>query len=425
MSLVVMKFGGTSVANAERILKVADRLIARREAGDQVIAVVSAMGKSTDDLVNLAAQVSDKPSSREMDVLLSTGEMVSMSVLAMALDARGYPAVSFTGMQAGIITDASHSKAKIREIRADRIMYALNKGNIVIIAGFQGVTRSGDITTLGRGGSDTTAVAVAAAVGADVCEIYTDVDGVYTADPRICPRARKLDQINYEDMLELSDSGSGVLQSRSVEFARNFGVTIHCRSAFNDNPGTLVKEVPEMESAVISGIAYDNSEAKVTLRDVPDQVGIASRVFTAVAELGCNVDMIVQNVSENGMTDMSFTTPLRDLPKVREILDDLVASLGARSYLVDESISKISLVGAGMKTNPGIAAKMFNALAEDGINISLISTSSIRLSVVIDGELTQRAVSCLHTAFDLDAETVFEETQLSSEELAAKAAKGR
>ncbi len=425
MSLVVMKFGGTSVANEERIKRAASRIIARKEAGDKVVAVVSAMGKSTDDFVKLAHAVNDNPPSREMDVLLSAGEQISMAVLAMAIEGMGYNAISFTGGQAGIVTDVSFSKAKIREIKADRIFYELNKGNIVIVAGFQGVTRAGDITTLGRGGSDTTAVALAAAIGADMCEIYTDVEGVYTADPRVAPYAKKISEIGYEPMLELADNGSGVLQARSVEFARNFGVVIHCRSAFSDNPGTIVKEVPDMESAVISGIAHDDSEAKVTLRDVPDQPGIAAKVFSSVAEIGANVDMIVQNVSENGMTDMSFTTPLNDLSKVMGILDSLVEDLNARSYLIDKSIAKISLVGAGMKTNPGIAAKMFNALAENGINISLISTSSIRISVVIDKSLTQEAVQCLHTAFGLDSETIFEETQLSSEEIEQKAAKGR
>lgn len=425
MSLVVMKFGGTSVANAERVERVADRLVRHKEAGDKVIAVVSAMGKSTDDLVSLANSVNSNPPAREMDVLLSSGEQISMSILALAVEARGCKAMSFTGAQAGIITDSEHSKAKIREINADRIFRALDKGYIVIVAGFQGVTRGGDTTTLGRGGSDTTAVAIAAAVGADVCEIFTDVDGVYTADPRVCPRAKKIDVIGYDDMLELADSGSGVLQSRSVEFARNFGVTIHCRSAFNDKPGTLVKEVSEMESAVISGIAYDNSEAKITIRDVPDKVGVASEVFSRVAGVGANVDMIVQNTSENGHTDISFTTPLRDIDKVKEVLDGMVEELGVRSYVIDKSISKISIVGAGMKTNPGIAAKAFTTLAENGINITMITTSSIRLSVVIDGSLTERAVQCLHTAFGLDSDTVFEETQLSSEEIEAKMKKGR
>lgn len=425
MPLVVMKFGGTSVANEERIKRAARRIIDRREAGDKVIAVVSAMGKSTDDFVKLAHAVNENPSSREMDVLLSAGEQISMAVMAMAVEGMGHHAISLTGGQAGIVTDVAFSKAKIREIKSDRILHELDKGGIVIVAGFQGVTKAGDITTLGRGGSDITAVAIAAATGADLCEIYTDVEGVYTTDPRVCPRARKIDVIGYEDMLELADSGSAVLLSRAVEFARNFGVKVHCRSAFSDKPGTIVKEVPEMESAVISGIAHDDSEAKVTLRDVPDQPGVAAKVFSSVAEIGANVDMIVQNVSENGMTDLSFTTPLRDLSKVMSLLDELVSDLGARSYLIDKSISKISLVGAGMKTNPGIAAKMFTVLAENGINISLISTSPIRVSVVIDESFAQKAVQCLHTAFGLDSDAIFEETQLSSEELAAKAEKGR
>ncbi len=425
MSLIVMKFGGTSLATAERVERIADKLVRHKEAGDKVIAVVSAMGKSTDDLVHLAKTVNPNPPAREMDVLMSAGEQISMSVLAMAVESRGCKALSFSGAQAGIITDTEYSRAKIRDIHADRLFYALEKGYIVIVAGFQGITRSGDVTTLGRGGSDTTAVAVAAAVGADVCEIYTDVDGVYTADPRICPHARKIDVIGYDDMLELADSGSGVLQSRSVEFAKNFGVVIHCRSAFNNNPGTLVKEVSLMESAVISGIAYDNSEAKITIRDVPDQVGVASAVFSRVAGIGANVDMIVQNTSENGHTDISFTTPLRDLPKVKQLLDTIVEELGARSFVIDKSISKVSVVGAGMKTNPGIAAKAFSILAENGINITMITTSSIRLSVVIDEGQAERAVRCLHSAFGLDADTIFEETQLSSEELAAKAQKGR
>ncbi|MBR2522786.1 MAG: aspartate kinase [Coriobacteriales bacterium] len=425
MSLIVMKFGGTSVANGDRIKNVADRIIRQVEAGDKVIAVVSAMGKMTDDLVAIANQVTDNPPSREMDVLLSAGEQISMSILAMAIDAKGHVAKSFTGAQAGIITDGGYTKARIEQIDASRLKEALREGNIVIVAGFQGVTKEGDITTLGRGGSDTTAVAVAAAVGADVCEIYTDVDGVYTTDPRIDPKARKIDEISYEEMLELADSGAGVLQSRSVEFARNFGVVIHCRSAFSDEPGTLVKEVSDMESAVISGIAYDDSEAKVTLRGVPDQPGIAAMTFSKVSEIGANVDMIVQNKSENGLTDLSFTTPSKDLPKVTEILDAMVKDLGARSYVVDESIAKISLVGAGMKSHPGVAAKMFSVLAENQINISLISTSPIRISVIIDGEQKELAVNCLHTAFDLDSDSLFEETQLSSEELEAKAQKGR
>jgi len=426
MALVVCKFGGTSVATPERVINVAKRLIAKHRAGDQVVAVVSAMGKTTDDLLRLAQAVTDDPPSREMDMLLSTGEQVSMSVLAMAIDALGCKSVSLTGGQVGIVTDAVFRKAKIREIKPDRIRMELADDKIVIVAGFQGVTRAGDITTLGRGGSDTTAVAVAAGLKADRCEIYSDVDGIYTTDPRVCPRARKLDVISYEEMLELAASGAGVLQMRAVEFARHFGVVIECRSAFTDEPGTLVKEVNDkMESAVVSGIAFDNSEAKVTIRDVPDRVGIAARVFGTIAAAMCNVDMIVQNISEDHYTDLTFTTPIQDLPRLRPILDEMIENLGAREYIIDESIVKLSIVGAGMKSNPGIAAKMFQVLADNEVNISLITTSSIRISVVIDGDQTQKAVQKLHTAFGLDSDKVFEETQLSGEELAAKMEKGR
>lgn len=426
MSLVVAKFGGTSLATAERVKFVAARLVARHRAGDNVVAVVSAMGKSTDDLLTLAHSVNKMPSARELDMLLSTGEQVAMSVLAMAIEALGVPACSMTGGQVGIVTDSIHMKAKIREVKAQGVRRALSEGKIVIVAGFQGVTREGDITTLGRGGSDTTAVALAAGINADICEIYTDVEGVYTADPRVAPRARKLDTISYEEMLELAASGAGVLQMRSVEFARSFGVVIHCRSAFTEAAGTLVKEADSiMESAVISGIAHDSSEAKITIRDVPDCVGVAADVFTAIAAENINIDMIVQNISENGHTDISFTSPISELPKLRVVLDKAIARLGAREYLIDESIAKISLVGAGMKSNPGIAAKMFKVLADNDVNLSLISTSSIRVSVVIEGEKTKRAVQCLHTAFGLDSDDVFEETQLSGEELAAKVAKGR
>lgn len=426
MALVVCKFGGTSVATPERVINVAKRLIAKRVAGDKVVAVVSAMGKTTDDLLRLANAVTEKPPAREMDMLLSTGEQVSMAVLAMAIDALGYRSVSLTGGQVGIVTDAVHRKAKIREIKPGRIVKELAEGKIVIVAGFQGVTRTGDITTLGRGGSDTTAVAVAAGLHADKCEIYSDVDGIYTTDPRVCPRAKKLDVISYEEMLELAASGAGVLQMRAVEFARHFNVIIECRSAFTDEPGTIVKEVNDrMESAIISGIAFDNSEAKVTIRDVPDRVGIAAKVFGTIAEACCSVDMIVQNISEDHYTDLTFTTPIQDLPRLEPVLDDLIVTLGAREYLIDESIVKVSVVGAGMKNNPGIAAKMFQVLADNKVNISLITTSSIRISVVIDGEKTKQAVQQLHTAFGLDSDKVFEETQLSGEELAAKMQKGR
>jgi aspartate kinase len=427
VALIVAKFGGTSVANPERIRDVARRLVACQQYGDQVIAVVSAMGTSTDDLLRLARSVNENPPARELDQLLATGEQVSMSIVAMAIEALGARAVSMTGRQAGILTTTVFNRAKIAEIRTDRLRRELNQGKIVIVAGFQGITEQGDITTLGRGGSDTTAVALAAGIGADVCEIYTDVDGVYTADPRMVPRARKLSAVSYEEMLELAASGAGVLQMRSVEVARNHGVTIHCRSTFTTTPGTLVKEGTHMESAIVSGIAYDTSEAKVTIRDVPDRVGLAAEVFGLIADAGVNIDMIVQNVSENGMTDISFTCPASDRARLRPVLEGPIRALGVRDYVIDESVAKLSLVGAGMKSNPGIAARMFRVLAETGINIDMISTSAIRISVVIKGEGDEAACAmrALHTAFALDSDQVFEETQLSGEELAAKAEKGR
>jgi aspartate kinase len=404
---VVTKFGGTSVANAERLRAVAMRLIARKQAGDDVVAVVSAMGHVTDELVDLARQVSPNPPEREMDMLLSTGEQVSIALLAMAIHGEGYDAVSFTGSQVGIVTDAVHSKAKITEVRAERVKQALASGRIVIVAGFQGTTADGQITTLGRGGSDTTAVAIAAGIGADVCEIYTDVDGVYTADPRIEPSARKIDEIAYEEMLEMAASGAGVLQMRSVEFARNHGVVIHCRSSFHDGPGTIVKEASaSMEQAIISGVTHDTSEAKVTIRDVPDTPGVAARVFTALAEANANIDMIIQNVSEDGTTDISFTSPKDDLGRVRSALDVVVAELGAREWQVDDSVAKVSLVGAGMKTHPGIAAKMFATLADAAVNLDMISTSPIRISCVISAEQVAVAVRALHDAFGLGSDEI-------------------
>ena len=326
MALVVTKFGGTSVGSPDRIRAVALRLISRKRAGDDVVAVVSAMGHVTDELVDLARQITSEPPDREMDMLLSTGEQVSISLLAMAIIAEGFDAVSFTGAQVGIVTDSVHSKAKITEVRANRVREAIAEGKIVIVAGFQGMTEDGTITTLGRGGSDTTAVAVAAGIGADVCEIYTDVDGVYTADPRIVPDARKIDVLSYEEMLEMAASGAGVLQMRSVEFARNHGVIIHCRSSFNDTPGTIVKEADEtMEQAIISGVTHDTSEAKVTIKDVPDMPGVAAQVFSAMAESNVNVDMIIQNVSEDGTTDISFTVPKDDLVRARRAVAGIVA----------------------------------------------------------------------------------------------------
>lgn len=426
MSLVVAKFGGTSVASPERIQKVADRLIKKKESGDKVVAVVSAMGKTTDELVGLAAAVNDRPTKREMDMLLSTGEQVSMALLAMALQARGHEATSFTGWQAGIVTDSEFSSAKIEIINANRIIEELDRGAIVVVAGFQGLTHEGDITTLGRGGSDTTAVALAAGIDADVCEIFSDVDGVYTADPRVVPRARKLDCIDYDDMLELSSEGAGVLQSRAVEFARKYGVVIHARSVFTDEAGTFVKEVaPTMEQATITGIAHDTSEMKVTIRGLADEAGMAARVFSALASNKVSVDMIIQNASNDGMANISFTFPGSQRDLVMKTVDELAKELNPSDVLVDENIAKVSLVGTGMKSSPGVAARAFKALAENKVNIVMISTSPIRLSVVVDGDQVQEAVQCLHTEFGLDSDSIFEETQLSAEEIAAKMNKGR
>lgn len=402
MALVVTKFGGTSVGTTERIEKVAERLIALRERGDGVIAVVSAMSGVTDGLLTLAEEISDAPPEREMDMLLATGEQVTIALLAMAIHAKGHEAISFTGPQVGIVTDRGHTKARIQEVRAERLAEALEDGKIAIVAGFQGVTPDGQITTLGRGGSDTTAVAIAAGVGADVCEIYTDVDGVFTADPRIVPEARMIETISYEEMLEMAATGAKVLQLRSVEFARNHGVVIHVRSSFTDKEGTIVKEVDEsMEQAIISGVTHDTSEAKVTLRDVPDRPGVAADVFSTLAEANVNIDMIIQNVSEQGITDISFTVPKEDLVRARRATEKVATELGARRWHVDEGVAKVSLVGAGMKTHPGIAARMFRALADAEVNMEMISTSSIRISCVIREDQAATAVRALHESFNL------------------------
>lgn len=407
MALVVAKFGGTSVGTTERIRAVAERLISRKRCGDDVVAVVSAMGHVTDELVELARQVCPDPPEREMDMLLSTGEQVSIALLAMAIHSAGQQAISFTGTQVGLLTDSVHGKAKITEVRAERVREALGEGKVVIVAGFQGTTPDGQITTLGRGGSDTTAVALAAGIGADVCEIYSDVDGVYTADPRVVPTARKIDRVSYEEMLELAASGAGVLQMRSVEFARNHGVVIHCRSSFNDLTGTIVKEADEtMEQAIISGVTYDTSETKITIRDVPDQPGVAATVFGKLAAANVNVDMIIQNVSEDARTDISFTAPADDLHRAKQAVDEVVRELGAREWSVDEAVAKVSLVGAGMRTHPGIAAKMFGALADAGVNIDMISTSPIRISCVIGSDQVADAVRVLHSSFGLDSDEI-------------------
>ena len=401
--IVVQKYGGTSVGDVERVKRVADRIARTCRAGNQVVVVVSAMGSTTDDLVSMAEKISDAPPGRELDMLLTAGERISMAVVAMALHEQGIPAKSFTGSQAGIITDASHGKARIVDITPGRVKEALDDGNVVIVAGFQGVSQdTKDVTTLGRGGSDTTAVALAAALGADVCEIYTDVDGVFTADPRIVPDARKLDYVSYEEMLELAAQGAKVLQVRSVEFGRNHGVEIHVRSSFSYSPGTYVgPEEKKVENAIISGVAHDTSEAKLTIHGVPDEPGVAARIFTTLAEANINIDMIVQNVSDDGITDISFTLPRGETRHAQDVLGTLAADIGAKGVDIDESIAKVSLVGAGMKTHPGIAARMFAALSEAGVNIEMISTSTIRVSVVIDAADVETAVRAIHDAFDL------------------------
>lgn len=398
--LIVQKYGGTSVGSPERIARVADRIVATKRAGNDVVVVVSAMGHTTDELVDLANAVSAAPPAREMDMLLTAGERISIALVAMAIIDRGVDAVSFTGSQAGILTEGRHGEAKIAEIKGFRVRESLDEGKVVIVAGFQGVDpTTKEITTIGRGGSDATAVALAAAMSADVCEIFTDVDGVYSADPRIVPGARKLDEISFEEMLELSASGAGVLMSRSVEFGRRFNVPIHVRSSFNDHPGTWVKETT-MEQAIISGIAHDTSEAKVTVRGLPDIPGVAARLFEPMADQGINVDMIVQNVAQDGTTDISFTIPKASVDPARAIAEHVAGELGAGAVEIDVAVGKVSLVGAGMKSHPGVAAKVFRTLADGGINIQMISTSTIRISCVVGGDDVNRAVQVLHDAFE-------------------------
>jgi aspartate kinase len=401
---VVMKFGGTSVADAERLKRAAGRIVRKRERGHRVVAVLSARGKETDRLIADAHEVSATPDPREMDMLLSTGERVSCALCAMAINDLGHQAISLTGSQAGIVTDTSHTKARILDVRADRIMSALDDDKIVLVAGFQGVSTAKDVTTLGRGGSDTTAVALAAAVGADVCEIYTDVPGVFSADPRLVPDARKLDLVSFEEMLEMSASGAGVLQLRSVEYARNHGVRIHCRSSFDDAPGTVVvSEQETMEHPLITAVTHSTGEARVTLQGVPDTPGTAGRIATALADANVNVDMIIQNepVSDGSRADMSFTVPRDDLRAACEALEPLKAGLGIEAVVTDESMGKVSIVGAGMKTHPGVAARVFTVLGEEGINIEMISTSPIKISCVVPGDRIPDAVRALHGAFEL------------------------
>lgn len=405
--LVVMKFGGTSVGDTDKLKRVAERLVAAREAGTKVVAVLSAMGKTTDELIRLAHEVSPSPHPREYDLLVSTGERISNALCAMAIHDLGHEAVSFTGSQAGIVTDDSHTKAKIVEVRAQRIHDALQEDKIVLVAGFQGVsTSTHDVTTLGRGGSDTTAVALAAALGADACEIFTDVAGVFTADPRIVPEALKLDAVTYEEMLEMSASGAKVMALRSIEVARSYGVKLRVRSTFEEGEGTWIGEEDDvvLEKAIISGVTHDTSEAKVSIIGVPDRPGIAAQVFRALAAAGVNIDMIVQNVSRDGAATISFTLPKTDLTAADPVLESLADELDAAGVERDPDIAKISLIGAGMKSHPGVAADMFDALAEAGINIEVISTSSIRVSCVVRASDVERAVQAVHARFQSFAE---------------------
>jgi aspartate kinase len=404
VALIVQKYGGTSVGDPERMRAVAENIAFTRRRGDQVVVVVSAMGKSTDNLIALANSVSKTQPGRELDMLLTTGERVSMALVTMALADLGVDAMSFTGSQIGIITDTTHGKAKILEVKGDRARAALAEGKVCVVAGFQGVSTDKEITTLGRGGSDTTAVALAAALGAEACEIYTDVTGVFTADPRIVPQARKLHHVNFDEMLEMAGAGSKVLAMRSVEFARNHNVPLHVRSSFTWEPGTwITDQEPSMEDPIISGVVTDTSESKVTIVAVPDRPGISAAVFEPLADANVNVDMIVQNTSHEGATDISFTMPKADMGTAESIVSRVAREIGAKGVDHDADIVKISLVGAGMKSSPGIAAKMFRTLADEGINIAMISTSTIRISVVTAASDLERAARALHTAFGLDS----------------------
>ena len=404
MALIVQKYGGTSVGNPERITNVAKRLLETQRAGNSVVAVVSAMSGVTDSLIKLAKEVSSNPTEREMDVLLSTGEQTTMALTAMAIQSMGGKAVSLTGAQAGIVTNGVHTKAKISNITPDQIKKHLDRGEIVIVAGFQGETSEGAITTLGRGGSDLTAIALASAVEADACQIFTDVDGVYTCDPRVVPTAKKIEEISYDEMLEMASSGSKVMQSRSVEFAKKFGVTFEVRSSFNNNPGTTVKEESAgMEQVVVRGVSVERNQAKVTVSQVPDKPGCAARLFTALADAHVMIDVIVQNVSASGTTDISFTMNRDELEKIGDLLDRVASEIGAGKVSKQDGIAKLSVVGIGMRTHSGVAAKLFEALAKGGINIQMISTSEIKIAVILDEEKIADAAKLAHKAFGLDA----------------------
>ena len=405
MALVVQKYGGTSVANCNRIKRVADRVIRRKQQGDDVVVVLSAMAGQTNYLISLALEMQSQPDKRELDVLLSTGEQVTISLFSMAVKARGLDAESFLGYQIPIETDAAHTKARIKNIPTEKLKRAISQGKIPVVAGFQGVDEIGDITTLGRGGSDTTAVAVAVALGADVCEIYTDVDGVYTTDPNICPSARKIDRISYEEMLEMASLGAKVLEIRSVEFAMRYNMPLHVRSSFSESPGTMVvKEDESMEDVLVSAVTYSRDEARITVKKVPDKPGIAASIFNPISDANIVVDMIIQNTREGNLTDMTFTVPKGDFQQALEIVERTAKDIGAESVVGDKGIAKVSIVGVGMRNHAGVASKMFDILAKHGVNILMISTSEIKVSCVIDEKFTELAVRALHEGFGLDKE---------------------
>ncbi len=405
MTTTVMKFGGTSVATADLVRRAAGRAIRAKQQGRNVVVVVSARGKTTDELIRMAYEITDRPHLRELDQLVSTGEQISIALMAMAIHAAGHGAISFTGGQVGLVTDSKHTKARIQSVDAQRIHDEFAKGHIVIVAGFQGVDAEQNITTLGRGGSDTTAVALAAAIEADVCEIYTDVDGVYTTDPRIVPTARKLDEIAYDEMLELASLGAGILHSRAVEFGKKYDIPIHVRSSLSDAKGTtIIEEVSSMEQITVRGAALTKDLAKVTIRSVPDQPGVAAKIFHQIAAANAVVDDIIQNVSREGTTDVSFTCAVGDLPAIVEVASELVKELGAQEVMTDDRVAKVSVVGVGMRTHTGVAERMFEALADAKINIQMISTSEIKISCIIDRDGSEEALRVVHDAFDLGDE---------------------
>lgn len=402
MAVIVQKYGGTSVGTVEKIQHVARRVVATKVAGNNVVVVVSAMAGETDRLINLAHEMVEKPHGREYDMMVSTGEQVSIALLSMAIQDLGHKAVPLLGFQIKICTNSDFTKARIESIKADKISEAFKQGTIVVVAGFQGIDDQENITTLGRGGSDTTAVAIAGALKADMCEIYTDVEGVYTTDPTICPNARKLETISYDEMLEMASLGAKVLHTRSVEFAKKYDVSIHVRSTFSDNPGTVVsKEDVTMEKVAVAGVTYDKNEAKITIIKVPDTPGVASKIFTPISNANINVDMIIQNVSEDGCTDLTFTVPEPDLKRALEVVKEVVSRIGAEDFQYDKDIVKVSIVGVGMRSHAGVAAKMFSVLASEGINILMISTSEIKISCVVSAKYKELAVRVLHDAFEL------------------------